>query len=106
MKSMPIYNKLVRDNIPEIIERNGQKAVARKLSEEEYIKELLRKLVEEAQELLESNGDLGERADVGEVLAALDSVLGWTESDIHDARDKKNNDRGAFTSRLYLEEVQ
>ena len=103
---MPIYNKLVRDTIPEIIEQNGQKATVRILTEEEYTKELLRKLVEEAQELLASNGDLDERADVEEVLAALDNAFRWTEKDIHDARAKKNDARGAFTRRLYLEEVR
>lgn len=106
MITMPVYNKLVRDSIPEIIERNGQKVTVRVLSKEEYTRELLRKLVEETQELLESNGDLDERADVGEVLAALDNAFGWTEKGIREARDKKNDARGAFTSRLYLEEVR
>ncbi|MDX2776267.1 nucleoside triphosphate pyrophosphohydrolase [Streptomyces caniscabiei] len=103
---MPIHNKLVRDAIPEIIEKNGQKATVRVLTKEEYTKELLRKLVEEARELLASNGDLDERADVEEVLAALDDTFGWTEKDIRDARVKKNAARGAFTRRLYLEEVR
>lgn len=103
---MPKYMKLVRDKIPEIIERGGQEASIRILSDEEYVNELLRKLVEEANELLESHGSLDERADVGEVLEALDAAMGWSENVILDTRKIKNNERGAFASRLYLEEVR
>ena len=31
-----IFNKLVRDNIPNIIESNGEKAITRILGDEEY----------------------------------------------------------------------
>ncbi|MCI0711669.1 MAG: nucleoside triphosphate pyrophosphohydrolase [Chloroflexi bacterium] len=53
------YNKLVRDNIPEIIAANGQA--------------LRQKLVEEAQEVLQAKPDelVNELADVYEVLDAL-----------------------------------
>ena len=41
-----VYNKLVRDNIPEIIEHNGGTPVYRILSEEEYANEKKRILSE------------------------------------------------------------
>ena len=47
---MPAYNKLVRDKIPEIISASGKKANCRILGEDEYIKELDRKLDEECAE--------------------------------------------------------
>ena len=43
-----IFNKLVRDNIPNIIENNGEKAITRILSDKEYRVELYKKLLEES----------------------------------------------------------
>ncbi|MDQ0216130.1 putative house-cleaning noncanonical NTP pyrophosphatase (MazG superfamily) [Oikeobacillus pervagus] len=40
---MPIYNKLVRDYIPEIIQRQGKVCKTRILNKEEYITELKKK---------------------------------------------------------------
>ena len=48
-----IYNKLVRDKIPENIHSiKGRKAVWRVMTDEEYIKELNRKLLEDHMNLL------------------------------------------------------
>ena len=44
---MKIYNKLVRDNIPEIMIKNGAKPVTKILSDDEYLNELNKKLQEE-----------------------------------------------------------
>ena len=44
---MKIYNKLVRDKIPEIIEADGKLCATHILSEEEYIAALEAKLNEE-----------------------------------------------------------
>jgi predicted house-cleaning noncanonical NTP pyrophosphatase (MazG superfamily) len=46
------YKKLVRDRIPEIIEASGRKPVVEVLGQEEYVRELRRKLQEEVQEYL------------------------------------------------------
>lgn len=47
-----IYNKLVRDKIPEIIENDGEKPIVRVLNDNEYKKELEKKLKEEYEEFL------------------------------------------------------
>ena len=47
---MPIYNKLVRDKIPEIIEDSYKTPHTRILDNQEYINELDRKLDEECAE--------------------------------------------------------
>ena len=41
-----IYNKLVRDKIPEIIEKNGEKAITKILDNNDYWSSLLEKVKE------------------------------------------------------------
>lgn len=60
---MKIYNKLVRDNIPEIMINNGAKPVIRILNDEEYLVELNKKLQEELHEYL-LDGNIEELADL------------------------------------------
>lgn len=65
-----IYNKLVRDNIPDIIEKDNEIPVTRILSIDEYRVELYKKLKEECNELISAKGReniLYEVADVFEV---------------------------------------
>jgi predicted house-cleaning noncanonical NTP pyrophosphatase (MazG superfamily) len=100
-----IYNKLVRDTIPEIIEADGETPVVRILGDSEFRRKLLEKLVEEARELLDSDGDIGERADIAEVLKALDPVLGYTNEAIETARAEKVEKRGGFEQKIFLEKA-
>lgn len=101
-----IHNKLVRDGIPEIIKKDGQRPAIRTLSAEAYRRALLDKLVEEASELRDSDGDIGERADVAEVLRALDIVLGFKSYEVERTRAAKAEKRGGFEQRIFLESVQ
>ncbi|MBI3274339.1 MAG: hypothetical protein HYZ69_04305 [Candidatus Colwellbacteria bacterium] len=49
---MKIFKKLIRDKMPEIMEREGKKLVTRVLKDDkEYVEALLRKLIEEIQEM-------------------------------------------------------
>lgn len=101
-----IYEKLVRDKIPEIIQADGQTPQVRQLGTEEFRRKLLEKLVEEATELLESNGDIGERADVAEVLKAIDESFTFSEEAIEQVRKEKADARGGFEQKIYLEKVE
>ncbi|MCK5157946.1 MAG: nucleoside triphosphate pyrophosphohydrolase [Candidatus Heimdallarchaeota archaeon] len=49
------YNKLVRDNIPTIITKQGKKPVTKKIvNDKEYLEYLGKKLIEESMEYSES----------------------------------------------------
>ena len=54
MNHMPTYNKLVRDCIPEIIEKSGKTFTTRLLSDAEYIAEINTKMGEELTEYIET----------------------------------------------------
>ena len=80
-----IYNKLVRDRIPEIIEINGEKPFVRILSDEEYKQELEKKLLEEYNEVIkakESEERVEELADMLEVIISLSKLENRTLDDI------------------------
>ncbi|MFE3898765.1 MULTISPECIES: nucleoside triphosphate pyrophosphohydrolase [unclassified Priestia] len=51
---MTIYNKLIRDRIPEIIQESEGECVVEVLTEQDYLKELQRKSQEELNEYFPS----------------------------------------------------
>lgn len=96
--------KLVRDNIPDILRREGREPVVTVLDEAAYREALLAKLFEESAELREASEEQvpEEIADVFEVLRALVRVHGRTWKDIERLADAKRAERGGFQERLYL----
>ncbi len=101
---MPIYRKLVRDRIPELINRKGGEAQTRRLSDEEFATALARKLVEEAEEFT-ATPTAEELADVLEVVRALATAAGSSLDEVEAVRRAKAAARGAFDERLLLESV-
>ena len=102
MIKLKIYNKLVRDKIEEIMISNGAKPITRILSDEEYLKELNKKLLEEVKEYLES-GEIEELADIEEVILAILNVKEKTKENLEEIRKNKVLQRGAFNKKLFLE---
>ncbi|MBM7632451.1 MazG-like family protein [Geomicrobium sediminis] len=105
---MTIYNKLVRDRIPEIIKEQGKSCSTRILSLEDFKNKLREKLQEEVKEYLDTTSKdqaVEELSDVLEVVYSLAKMHGVTFSDIEKARIKKGEERGGFTERVLLEEV-
>ena len=102
-----IYNKLVRDRIPEIITDKGDKPVIRILEEDDYKKSLEEKLYEEYKEVVESDGKerLEELADLMEVIKSLAESEGFTLEDVMKIADKKREKRGGFKQKILLEKV-
>lgn len=102
---MPVYNKLIRDKIPEIIESEGKDYKIETLDEEEYIDSLNAKLQEELDEYLES-GDAKELADLLEVIYAIMDYKGISREEMESIRMKKKKERGGFEDKLFLRWVE
>lgn len=109
--SLPIekeYPKLVRDRIPEILEKKGLKSkIQIAKSEEEYLAYLLKKIVEEAVEVNHSTekGNLDEElADILELINAILKVKNWTMDDILAIQKQKREKNGGFDKKLIMME--
>lgn len=99
-----IYDKLVRDRIPEFIESDGKTCVTETLSDARYLEMLDAKLNEELAEYQESKS-LEELADLLEVLRAVVRARGWTWEDLEQVRQEKAAKRGGFEKKILLKEV-
>jgi predicted house-cleaning noncanonical NTP pyrophosphatase (MazG superfamily) len=106
---MPIYNKLVRDRIPEIIESSGKQFSTRILNDEEYIKELKKKSFEELEEYINTTNNedaIEELADLLEIIHALAEYHGASFEKVEEVRKKKAEKRGGFKEKIFLVEVE
>jgi len=102
------YNKLVRDNIHDIIRSQGNDCTVTTLNDDMYIFELKRKLVEECGELADAETReqvIEEFADVYEVCEALSLALNLTQTEIDNAREQKAARNGRFLQKLFLQTV-
>jgi predicted house-cleaning noncanonical NTP pyrophosphatase (MazG superfamily) len=102
------YGKLVRDEIPAIIESNGDVPITRILRDDEYIDALYAKIHEETNELADAASEekLSELADVFEVLLATAVALGFTQDDLEKASLDKRAKRGGFAKKIWLERTE
>lgn len=100
-----IYNKLVRDNIPDIILKDGEIPVTRILSDNEYRIELYKKLFEECNELVSaktSDEIIEEASDVFEVLGAISKLEGSNVNNLIETANEKRSKRGGFIKKIFL----
>lgn len=102
---MKTYDKLIRDKIPEIIERDGKEYEIEKMDDDEYKKYLNDKLLEEAKEYVES-GDIRELADILEVIKSVLDEEGMEYKELEEIRKEKAEKRGRFKEKLKLLEVR
>ena len=99
-----IYNKLVRDRIPEIIESSGRHCTIEVLSEADYLRSLEAKLDEELAEYHQDQ-NLEELADLWEVIRAIVKAKGYSLEDLEKIRADKEQKRGGFKNKLLLIDV-
>lgn len=105
--NIKIYNKLVRDKIPEIIKSNDEEPITRILTKSGYKKELENKLFEEYNEVIESSGKdrIEELADMLEIIKALAKLENSDLDEVIKVANEKVKKRGAFDKKIYLERV-
>ena len=90
-----LYNKLVRDRIPEIIEMSGRTCTIEYLSDEDYLHMLETKLDEELAEYHQDQS-IEELADLLEVLRAVVIARGSSLEELERIRAEKAQKRGGF----------
>ena len=100
-----VYNKLVRDKIPEIIEEQGRICVTEVLSDEEYLCMVDAKLDEELAEY-HKDQNIEELADLMEVIYAAAVARGYTIEQLEQVRAQKAAKRGGFQKKILLLEVK
>ena len=99
-----IYNKLVRDRIPDIIIASGKTCKAEILSTNNYLRMLDAKLDEELAEY-HKDQNIEELADLLEVIRAVTVARGYSLEDLERVRAEKAAKRGGFEKRILLKEV-
>lgn len=99
-----IYDKLVRDNIPDIIASEGRMCKTEIMTDADYKQALRDKIVEEGEEIrtADDNDLINEIADLYEVIDALIAMYGLSEADIRDRQAQRRKSRGRFEKRIKL----
>ncbi|MEA3357372.1 MAG: nucleoside triphosphate pyrophosphohydrolase [Patescibacteria group bacterium] len=104
MREKVYHRKLISDKTPEIIRATGDECETRILGKKEFEKELKKKLIEEAQEVVEAprKNLTNELADVLELIKSIGQFYGIKFSNIERRQKEKKKRRGGFTKKLYL----
>ena len=106
---MPVYKKLVRDKIPQIIEASGKSFTMRILTPNEHVGEIKNKLQEEVlefQQAVHKKNAVEELADILELVHASLNVYGVSYEELEAVRLHKKDKRGGFADGVYLIEVE
>jgi predicted house-cleaning noncanonical NTP pyrophosphatase (MazG superfamily) len=100
------YNKLIRDKIPEVIEKNKQKPIIHIADDEEYWEKLKEKLNEEVNEFLEDCDSEKEITDILEVIDAICKFKNFDKDKIKKLKEEKAKEKGSFDKKIILDEVK
>lgn len=103
-----MYEKLIRDNIPSIISREGKSCIVEQLDTESFHVELRKKLIEEAYEVQNAMSKtqlVGELADVLEIVETLMKEYEISVLELEEKKLDKKLKNGGFEKRLFLVSV-
>lgn len=98
---MTVYNKLVRDKIPDLIRTQGETPDFRTLDDGEYFRRLEEKLDEEVAEYHKDHSG-EELADILTVVLALAECRGISREELTRIYREKAEKRGTFRGRIFL----
>jgi len=106
---MPIYNKLVRDGIPAIIELDNKAYTMHVLESAQHEVQIKRKLDEELKEYQQASSNDEAVEELADLLELIYAVLPLHDSSIEElekVRLAKREKRGGFDKGYYLIEVE
>ena len=108
MRKYP-FNKLIRSKLPDRMIKEGVVINSQKLEIQEYIAQLKQKIIEEANEVSETNSRedlIIELADVLEVIYAIAEATSISQVEIEQARIEKREINGHFKPEHYIHYIQ
>lgn len=99
------YNKLCRDNVPDIVAGKGFECEVRAMDHDEFRRELVRKVYEEASGVsnhVGHNGLLKELADLVITIDAVKKEFGITQEEMDAEIEGSLEEKGGYDDMLYL----
>ncbi len=99
------YNKLCRDKVPEIIRGKGFECDVREVDHDEYKREIIRKVFEEASGVSNHSGRSGLLKELADLMITIDAVkkeYSITDEELNTAVETSIEDKGGYEERLYL----
>jgi predicted house-cleaning noncanonical NTP pyrophosphatase (MazG superfamily) len=99
------YNKLCRDKVPEIIRAKGFECEVREVDHDEYRREIIRKVFEEASGVSNHSGRTGLLKELADLIITINAVkkeYDIKEEDLQAAIEASIEDKGGYEDRLYL----
>ena len=103
------FGKLVRDRIVDQIISDGNKPNWHELSNDKFIEELKKKIVEESQEIprtIDPTEVVKELADIQEMIDCILNALKVRKKDFLIIQKKKNEKAGSFKNKQYIADVE
>lgn len=101
-----VWNKLVRDRIPEYLESKGIKSEVEIIRDEvRFLRLLLDKLEEEAGEVTLTFEDAELLEELGDMESVIDGILeakGWTRKLLKEQQYRKDEEKGRFREKVFL----
>ncbi len=98
---MTTFNKVIRDKIPEIIQKDGYTCNIQTLSDEKFLLEIEKKLSEEVTEY-QNDKNPEELADILEVIYKIAQLKGVSKEELEKIKIKKLQNKGGFEKNLFL----
>ena len=95
------YNQLVRDKIPEIIEKSGRKCEYKILDDEDMKVALINKLKEKA-EIFSKRPSEDELSDIYELLNAITEFFDFEPLHIDYLKLQNKEKKGSYSGKMYL----
>ena len=99
------YNKLCRDKVPQIIKDKGFECEVRVSDHDEYKREIIRKVLEEATGVTNHTDHDRLKKELADLMITVDAVkkeFGITEEEMTEAIASSKEEKGGYDERIYL----